>query len=104
MKVMTDDAPERRPERPGTKMLHDEENVRVIRFRVEPGQAVPPHTSDSTVVVQVLEGEGIFRGEPGEARLGPGRTAVYAPGELHSMEPAGDAALHFLAILTPGPR
>ena len=92
-----------RPDRPATQLLHDEPNVRVVAFHVAPGQAVPPHTSDSTVVVQVIEGSGLFRGAESEARLGPGQTAVYLPGELHSMEPAGDGCLRFLAIITPRP-
>jgi quercetin dioxygenase-like cupin family protein len=92
-----------RPDRPATQLLHDESNVRVVAFHVAPGQSVPPHTSDSTVVVQVIEGSGLFRGAENEARLGPGQTAVYLPGELHSMEPVGDGCLRFLAIITPRP-
>lgn len=104
MTVLPTAGPAPRPDRPATQLLHDEPNARVVSFHVSPGQAVPPHTSDSTVVVQVLEGDGLFRGERGEARLGPGEAAVYAPGELHSMEPVGGAPLRFLAIITPRPR
>lgn len=103
MNVLATAGPDPRAERPATQLIHDEPNARVVCFNVQPGQAVPPHTSDSTVVVQVLEGDGIFRGEGGEARLTQGQAAVYAPGELHSMEPAGEAALRFLAIITPRP-
>ena len=93
-----------RPDRPATQLLHDEPNARVVSFHVAPGQAVPPHTSDSTVVVQVLEGDGLFRGKEGEVRLGRGQAAVYAPGELHSMEPVGEGSLRFLAVITPRPK
>src|SRR5680860_237592 len=103
MNVLTTEGPAPRTDRPATQLVHDEPNARVVCFNVQPGQAVPPHTSESTVVVQVLEGDGIFRGEDGEARLAPGQSAVYAPGELHSMEPAGDGNLRFLAIITPRP-
>jgi quercetin dioxygenase-like cupin family protein len=92
-----------RPDRPATQLLHDEPNARVVAFHVAPGQAVPPHRSDSTVLVQVIEGSGLFRGAERVAKLGPGQTAVYLPGELHSMEPAGGGALRFLAIITPRP-
>lgn len=104
MTILPTEGPAPRPDRPATQLLHDEPNARVVCFHLVPGQAVPPHTSDSTVVVQVLEGDGLFRGEQREARLGPGQTAVYAPGELHSMAPAGDEGLRFLAIITPRPR
>jgi quercetin dioxygenase-like cupin family protein len=103
MTVLPASCPASRPDRPATQLLHDEPNARVVCFHVAPGQAVPPHTSGSTVVVQVLEGEGLFRGARDEARLGPGATAVYVPGELHSMEPVGDGSLRFLAIITPRP-
>lgn len=103
MTVLPTEGPAPHPSRPVTQLLHDGPNARVVSFHVAPGQAVPPHTSDSTVVVQVIEGDGLFRGEESEARLGPGQTAVYAPGELHSMEPAGEGSLRFLAIITPRP-
>jgi quercetin dioxygenase-like cupin family protein len=97
---MSDAAP--RPERYGTELLHDEPNVRVVGFLLGDGQSVPPHRSDSTVIVQVTEGEGLFRGEDGEARLAVGGAVVYRPGELHSMEPI-ESPLRFLAIITPRP-
>lgn len=103
MTVLPAQGPAPRPDRPATQLLHAEPNARVVSFHVAPGQAVPPHKSDSTVVIQVLEGDGHFRGEQGEARLSAGQTAVYAPGELHSMKPAGEGSLRFLAIITPSP-
>jgi quercetin dioxygenase-like cupin family protein len=91
-----------RPDRYATQLLHDEPNVRVVGFHLEAGQSVPSHTSPSTVMVQVLEGSGIFRGEDGEARLSPGESAVYKPEEVHSID-APDGALRFLAVITPRP-
>lgn len=103
MKVLPFEAPPPRSDRHATQLLHDEPNARVVSFHLAPGQAVAPHTSTSTVVVQVLEGRGLFRGVESEAELGPGETAVYSPGELHSMRPVGDGSLRFLAIITPRP-
>jgi quercetin dioxygenase-like cupin family protein len=103
VKILPTGVPAPRPDRPATQLLHDEPNTRVVCFHLAPGQQVPPHTSGSTVVVQVLDGHGIFRGETGEARLGAGETAIYRPDELHSMEPDGDGPLRFLAIITPRP-
>lgn len=102
MKALSIEGLAPRPERYATWLVHDEPNLRVIAFHLEPGQAVPSHRSPSTVVVQVLEGAGLFRGETGEIRLEAGESVVYAPGESHSMEPV-DGALRFVAILTPRP-
>jgi quercetin dioxygenase-like cupin family protein len=76
--------------------------VRVIAFHLQPGQSVPPHRNDSTVLVQVVEGTGVFRGEDGQATLRAGMAAVYSPGELHSMEPLA-GPLRFHAFITPSP-
>jgi quercetin dioxygenase-like cupin family protein len=88
--------------RPATALLHDEPNVRVVAFHVAPGQEIPPHKSPSTVLVHVVQGRGRFRGEDGEAELEAGRSAVYAPGELHAIA-ADDEPLSFLAIIAPRP-
>ena len=95
MTVLQTGSPAPRADRPATQLVHDEPNARVVSFHVAPGQSVPPHASESTVVVQVIEGEGLVRGAEGEARLGPGQAAVYAPGEVHSMNPRAGAACAF---------
>ena len=102
MRNLANGVPAPRADRYATHLLHDEPHVRIIAFHLLPGQAVPPHRSEASVVVQVVEGEGVFRGEDGETRLKPGMTAVYAPGEMHSMA-APEGELRFLAILAPGP-
>jgi quercetin dioxygenase-like cupin family protein len=102
MKLFPDRTPAPRLGRFATQVLHDEPNARIITFHLSDGQQVPAHSSSSTVVLQVLQGSGVFRGEGCEARLQAGQGAVYAPGEVHSME-AGNGPLGFLAILTPAP-
>lgn len=102
MKPLPTDVPAPRAERPATHLLHDEPNVRVVAFRLEPGQQVAPHHSAATVILQVTEGEGVFSGADGELRLRAGETVVYAPGETHAITaPAG--TLRFLAIIAPRP-
>lgn len=103
MKVLAD-GPESRAERPASMLLHDEPNARVVAFRLLPGQIVPPHSSTSTVIVQVTAGSGIFRGATAadEATLRVGESAVYAPDEMHAIE-ATTEELQFLAIITPRP-
>jgi quercetin dioxygenase-like cupin family protein len=102
MKTLASAPPPAREDRPATQLLHDEENARVVSFHLLADQEVAPHRSSSTVLVQVVEGEGVFRGEGDETHLVTGDTAVFAPGEMHSMRPVG-GPLRFLAIITPRP-
>lgn len=83
-------------------LLHDEANVRIVAFHLEPGQTVPPHMSPSTVTVVVTEGAGTFQGEAGERELRVGESAVYAPGEMHAIV-AGAEPLRFMALIAPRP-
>ena len=101
MKVI-DSGPALRVDRYASALVHDEPNARIVAFHLAPGQSVPPHTSDSTVLVQVVEGRGTFSGADGTAELAAGQSAVYAPGELHGID-APDVALRFLAVITPRP-
>ena len=103
MTVLDAAPPAARPDRPATQLVHDEESVKIVSFHLLANQEVPPHRSGSTVVVQVIEGEGLFRGGDDEAHLLTGETAVFAPDEMHSMKPVG-GALRFLAIITPRPQ
>jgi quercetin dioxygenase-like cupin family protein len=94
--------PPSRPDRPATRVLHDEPNLRVIAFHLLPGHVVPPHRNASTVLVQVITGRGRFAGEDAEVTLGAGEAAVYRPGETHSIE-ALDEPLVFHAVIAPRP-
>jgi quercetin dioxygenase-like cupin family protein len=96
-------APAPRADRPASAVLHDEPDARIVCFVLAPGQRIPPHHSDSTVIVQVIEGTGVFRGADSEATLGAGQLAVFAPGESHGIE-AGAAPLRFTAVIAPRPR
>ncbi len=97
------ETPATRADRPASAVLHDEANVRVVAFTLAPGQVVPPHSSASTVLVHVLRGGGRFLGASDALMLAPGQSAIYAPGEMHSME-AGNEGVEFLAIIAPEPR
>ncbi len=95
--------PQKRTDRPASALLHDEANVRVVAFALEPGQIVPPHSSASTVMVHVRRGGGRFLGAGDAARLAAGESAIYQAAETHSIE-AGSEGVEFLAIISPGPR
>lgn len=101
MKVLASAPAQSRGDRHATALLHDEPNARVIGFRLDAGQEVPAHTSPSTVIVVVTAGEGVFIGADTEAVLQAGQSAVYAPGELHSIR--AREALSFLAVIAPRP-
>ncbi len=94
--------PPPRPDRPANAILHEDPNVRLVVFTLEPRQIVPPHRSTATVLVHVLAGHAVFQGEAGDEPLRPGESAAYAPGELHAIH-AGDEGVRFLAIIAPRP-
>jgi quercetin dioxygenase-like cupin family protein len=96
------DYPAARGDRYASAVLHDEANVRIVGFVLEPGQKVGVHENPSSVVVHVTRGAGRFTGAAGATQLGAGQTAVFEPGEPHGMD-AGPEGLHFLAVIAPGP-
>lgn len=92
--------------RPATAILHDTPDVRLIVFRLMPGQEVPAHRSLSSVVLTVLAGTGVLSGEqdghPCEQVCAAGDVMAYAPNELHAMRALDDELL-LLASITPRP-
>lgn len=94
------------PEKPATAVIHDTDDLRLVVFRIAPGQSVPPHRSVSSVMLTVLEGEGTLAGEengqPVERHFTAGKSVAYEPNELHSMS-ADSAELLLLATITPRP-
>jgi quercetin dioxygenase-like cupin family protein len=102
MKILAE-GPPARTERPATQILHDDTNARVVAFHLMPGQKVPPHHSNSTVLVHVLEGIGVFHGADASETLSAGSMAVFEPGETHAID-AVESSLRFVAVITPRPR
>jgi quercetin dioxygenase-like cupin family protein len=90
------------PSRPGMQILLDTPDLRLVVFRLLPGQAVPPHHNASTVALTVLSGDGFLSGRDGERHCRTGEMVVYDPGETHGMR-AADRELHLLASITPRP-
>lgn len=91
-----------RPDRPATAVLLDTPAMRLVVFRISPGQAVAPHRSASSVTLTVLEGSGVLSGEDGEHACAAGDLVAYAPNELHGMR-ATTQELLLLACITPRP-
>ncbi len=92
------DAVAANPTRPATATVHDEPSVRLVVFRLEPGQQVAPHVSEMTVLLTVLSGRGVISGGDGESEAKPGVVATFAPGELHGMR-AGEERFCLLATI-----
>ncbi len=95
-------APAARPDRPAMAIVHDSPDVRLVVFRIEPGQDVAPHTSASTVILSVVAGTGVVSGPEGERRAEIGDAVAYAPGERHGMR-AVDEPFVVLATIAPRP-
>jgi quercetin dioxygenase-like cupin family protein len=83
-------------------LLLDSPEVRLVVFRIAPGQQVPPHVSKSRVTLKVLEGSGILSGGDSEMPCSAGDVVTYEPGELHGMRSTGQEML-LLATITPRP-
>ena len=90
------------PTRPAMAVILDTPDARLLVFRLEPGQSVAPHHSVSTVILTVLDGEGIVLGKEGERKCRAGDTVVYEPGETHGMR-AVDRTFELLATIAPRP-
>jgi len=90
------------PTRPATAVVLDTANVRLVVFRIEPGQSVAPHHNASTVLLTVLEGEGVVSGKEGDRQCRAGDVIAYEPGEIHAMR-ALDQTFKLLATITPRP-
>lgn len=94
------------PDKPASATLFDTPDVRVIVFRLAPGQVVPPHGNASTVLLTVLSGSGIVvgmdKGSPSERTCTVGDVIAYLPHETHSMRAAREEFI-LLATITPRP-
>ena len=92
--------------RPATAVVHDTDDLRLVVFRLAAGQTVPPHRSVSSVMLTVLEGDGVLSGEengnPVDVACKPGDVVTYAPNELHGMR-SDHGELLLLAAITPRP-
>lgn len=88
------------PTRPAMAVIQDAPAVRLVVFRIEPGQEVAVHTSDATVVLTVLAGHGTVSGG-GELRaVGPGSVVTYAPREPHGMRAGSERFCLMATIIT----
>jgi quercetin dioxygenase-like cupin family protein len=90
------------PSRPATATIHDSDDLRLVVFRLAPGQQVPPHKNQSTVTLTVLEGSGIISGADEERRCVKGDLVTYERNEIHGMKADSEDFL-LLASIAPRP-
>lgn len=87
--------------------LYVDQETRILRFMLKPGQSIEEHRAPSSPFTAiVLQGKGYFAGADGEEKqVAPNTLLHFAAGEKHSVR-AGDEALVFVGILQgiPGTR
>lgn len=90
--------------RPATSILHDEPGIRLVVFRLAPGQRVPPHRNAGRVQLTVLAGTGVLTGErdgaPVHVSCRTGDIVLYAPNEMHAMRADTDELLLLATIIS----
>ena len=91
------------PNRPATSIVYDVPDVRLVAFRLRPGQAVRPHRNASSVILTVIAGHGVVSGAEGEREIRAGEVVCYEPNEVHGMR-ATDDVFQLLAAIAPRPR
>lgn len=89
------------PTRPATAVVHDSPAVRLLVFRIEPGQRVAPHTNEGTVLLTVVSGRGTVSGRHESREVGEGEVVAFAPGELHGMHADTERFELFATIVRP---
>lgn len=89
---------------PYAEPLFVDENNRVLRFTLNPGQSIVEHNAPhSPFNVVVLKGHGLFVGGDGKERsFGPNSLLIFEPGEHHSIK-ALDEPLVFVGFLHGAP-
>lgn len=88
--------------RPTTAVVHDAPDARLVVFRFNPGQEVPPHVSSSSVMLTIVAGEGVVSGAEGEREVHRGDVICFEPNELHGMRSLAESFV-VLATITPRP-
>ena len=87
-------------ENPYAEPVWVDDQGRVLRFMLRPGQVIREHNAPSSpFYVVVLQGRGIFTGGNGEEQtVGPNSLVAFAPGENHAVR-ALDEPLVFVGVL-----
>jgi quercetin dioxygenase-like cupin family protein/heme-degrading monooxygenase HmoA len=85
----------------GVASLVEEPNLKIRQIGLESGRAVPVHTADAPVTIQVIRGEGVFFVEGETVRMGPGKLLRIPSGASMGIVNDSEASLVILVIKTP---
>jgi mannose-6-phosphate isomerase-like protein (cupin superfamily) len=94
------------------KLLMENEHVRVLETRINPGETVPVHThqnastnyffSWSDCIRRNDKGEVLFDSCKAGVTIEPGATTWQGPLPPHTLENVGDAAIHLISVEIKG--
>jgi quercetin dioxygenase-like cupin family protein len=88
-------------EKPIKQLVHDSEHLQMALICLEKGQEIPSHSAPSTVMMQVLEGEGEFTVGAEKREGTAGQVIPCAPDAPHGIRAVSRLAV--LAIVAPRP-
>lgn len=90
---------------PHAEALSADENLRVFRFSLLPGQEIKEHKSPtSPVCINIIKGKGEFWGENGtKKQLEKGSLIIFNKNEIHGIS-ALNEELVFIALLEGSPQ
>jgi quercetin dioxygenase-like cupin family protein len=69
-----------------SRVVHQDDRMRVVVFAFDAGQELTEHKSGSAAVVQVLEGRISFQAGGNDYDMGKGAWLTMAPGETHALQ------------------
>ena len=86
---------------PGKKLIHNSENMRVVRFCLKAGQEIEPHTAEPEVLMLTLKGKGVFTVGEKKFDVSAGSMAVCRSKEPHGIKAKEDMVV--MAVIAPSP-
>jgi len=90
------------PERMVMETIHSCQDMRVLMINLAPGQMLPPHTSSSSVILQVVSGRGEILTGGDWVPVEPGTVRFFPPQESHGIR-ATEEPVTVMATLAPRP-
>jgi len=86
------------------RLYHEDPDASVVVWNLEPGQENDSHTHPANLhVFYVLEGEGTYLRDDGEARIKAGQIVIVPRGHRHGIRNTGTSRLSYMAVSTYGP-
>ena len=86
------------------RLYHDDPDVSVVVWNLEPGQENRSHEHPSNLhVFYVLEGQGTYLKGDETVPVSAGQCVIIPRGKVHGMRNTGTARLSYMAVSTLGP-